>query len=126
MRDYHKLQVWSRAHLLALRVYRHTARFPRDERFGLTAQMRRAAASVPTNIVEGSGRPTPSDYSRFLGIAASSPHELQYHLELARDLGYGDVAESDAMRREAAEIRAMLTALRSKINPRSRPVLADD
>jgi four helix bundle protein len=115
MRDYHKLQVWNRAHLLTLQVYRHTTRFPRDERFGLVAQMRRAAASVPTNIVEGTGRPTPGDFARFLGIAAASLHELQYHLELARDLGYGDPGEGDAMRREAAEIRAMITALRSKV-----------
>ena len=70
MQDYHKLKVWTRAHGLALRVYRYTARFPREERFTLVTQMRRSAGSVPTNIVEGSGRATPADFSRFLAIAA--------------------------------------------------------
>ena len=127
MRDYHKLQVWERAHKLTLRVYRHTKRFPRDEQFGLISQMRRAAASVPTNIVEGSARPTGADYARFLAIAAASLQELQYQLELARDLGYGEPQEAEAMRREAIEIRAMVGALRARVDSRhNRPGLAHD
>ena len=110
-----QLKVWTRAHGLALRVYRYTARFPREERFTLVTQMRRSAGSVPTNIVEGSGRATPADFSRFLAIAASSLHELHYQLELAHDLGFGDLSENAAMRHEAAEIRAMLTSLKSRV-----------
>lgn len=118
MRDYHKLHVWSRAHRLALDVCHHTRSFPKDERFGLVAQIRRAASSAPMNIAEGTGRPTVSDFSRFLGIAAGSLQELRYQLELARDLGYGDPRESEAMGREAAELRAMIAGLRAKLGER--------
>jgi four helix bundle protein len=82
--------------------------------------MRRAATSVPTNIAEGAGRPTRIDYARFLGLAASSLHELHYQTELCADLGLGDEVDGRAIRREAAELRAMLTALRVKVSPRSR------
>lgn len=123
VRDYHKLEVWRRSHLLVLRVYRFSEALPADERFGLVAQMRRAAASVPANIVEGTGRPTHSDFARFLGIAAASLNEMQYHLELARDLELGDPSENAGIRREAAEVRAMITRLRSKVS--SGPGSAD-
>ena len=75
----------------------------------------------PPNIVEGSGRPTRDDYARFLGIAAASLHELHYHLELSKDLGYGDANAGEAMMRETGEIRAMLTALRRKVKPERPP-----
>ena len=115
VQDYHKLQVWQRSHQLGLRVYRYTARFPREERFVLVPQMRRSAASVATNIVEGCGRPTPADFSRFLTIAISSISELHYQLELARDLELGNPADNEAIRREAKEIWAMLRALRDRV-----------
>ncbi|MEK7252387.1 MAG: four helix bundle protein [Actinomycetota bacterium] len=115
MRDYHKLEVWKRAHLLTLRVYRFTTRFPSDERFGLVTQMRRAAASAPLNIAEGAGRPTAGDYARFLGIAAASLQELLSQLELSRDLDFGRANEGDEIRKETAELKAMITVLRARI-----------
>jgi four helix bundle protein len=115
MRDYHRLLVWTRAHQLTVAVYRLTGSYPRDERFGLTAQMRRAAGSIPTNIAEGAGRPSDSEFARFLGIAAASVQELHYQLELSQALGFGVIETNDALLREAAEVRAMITALRSKV-----------
>ncbi|MCH8815844.1 MAG: four helix bundle protein, partial [Chloroflexi bacterium] len=71
------------AHQLALAVYQATKAFPDDERYGLTAQMRRAAPSIPTNIAEGCGRNTEADFARFLQIAAGSASEVEYQLLLA-------------------------------------------
>ena len=86
-RDYRKLRVFHESHAIATAIYEHTRRFPRDEWFGLRAQMRRAAVSVPCNIVEGNARGSTRDYLRFLYVALGSSSELQYLVSLARDLG---------------------------------------
>jgi four helix bundle protein len=83
-----QLKVWEKAHHLTLAIYRQTAGFPADERFGLTSQMRRAAVSVPANIAEGFARSTSPDRARFYGMARSSAEELKYYLILGKDLGY--------------------------------------
>ncbi|HRT97565.1 MAG TPA: four helix bundle protein [Planctomycetota bacterium] len=87
-RDYRKLKVFQMADDLVVKVYEATRSFPRDELFGLTSQMRRAAVSVPANIVEGSFRRTESEYANFLNIALGSLAELGYYIELAHRLGY--------------------------------------
>ena len=121
--DYERLDVWRAAHALALDIYQATSIFPATERYGLVSQMRRSAASIPMNIAEGSGRSTDLDYARFIANAIGSASELEYQLLLAAELGYcaGEIA--DRNRRQAAEIRRMLTALRSYLVqslPRSR------
>ncbi len=88
MRRYKKIVAWQRGHDLAIAIYGITRSFPDDERFALTSQIRRAAYSVPSNIVEGSARSTPRDYLKFLNIAYSSLKEAEYFLLLARDLAY--------------------------------------
>ena len=88
MRDHKRLKVFHAADELALLVYKVTRGFPREEQFGLTSQMRRAAISVPSNIVEGCARPTEADYIRFLGTSFASLQELQYQGSLASRLGY--------------------------------------
>lgn len=85
-RDPARLEVFHRAHHLALDVYRLTDRLPLTERYGLSAQLRRAVASVPTNIVEGCIRRTPREYQRFIDIALGSAAEVRYLLGLAVDL----------------------------------------
>ncbi len=86
-RDPHNLEVFRLAHELALEVYRATESLPAAERFGLPAQMRRAAVSVPANLAEGSSRRRTRDYQRFIEIALGSAVELRYLLDLTRDLG---------------------------------------
>ncbi|MGQ0634788.1 MAG: four helix bundle protein [Planctomycetaceae bacterium] len=88
MADYRDLNVWQDAHRLVLKIYQMTQRFPRDEQFGLTSQLRRAAASVPANIAEGNGRGSSKEYLKFLYIARGSLNELRYFVLLARDLQY--------------------------------------
>jgi len=87
-RDYKKIVAWQRGHELTLAVYRETKKFPADERFALTSQLRRATYSVPANIAEGSGRGTRKEYLRFLLIAIASLKETEYFLLLSHDLGY--------------------------------------
>ena len=88
MRDYRSLTVWQRADEVVLDIYRITGGFPVDERFGLVAQMRRAAVSVASNIAEAAGRSTDPDAARLLSIAAGSASELEYQLDLAARLGH--------------------------------------
>ena len=88
----------------------------------LTAQIRNAAVSIPANIAEGAGRSTRPDYSRFLSVAGGSLNELESHLTIAGDLGFGDETENQRLLGEISQIRAMLTALAAKVTPpRSRP-----
>ena len=88
MRDHTKLRAFRLADEVALLTYRFTSNFPKAEQFGLTSQMRRAAVSVPSNIVEGCARDSSADYLRFLDIAFGSLRELDYQLSLATRLGY--------------------------------------
>ncbi len=88
MRDHKKLRAFDLADRLAIEVYRATRSFPREEQFGLMAQLRRSAVSVASNIVEGCARGSEADYLRFLDIAYGSAKELDYQLSLARRLGY--------------------------------------
>jgi four helix bundle protein len=106
------LTVWPKSHAVALAVYRVTAKFPRTEQYGLTAQMRDAAVSVPANIAEGFRRAGPADKARFLNIAQGSLEEVRYYCLLARDLGY-PVAEDLAA--DVDEVGRLLDAYRRKI-----------
>ena len=115
MRNYKDLVVWERSHALTLALYRVTKVFPKDELFGETSQIRRAAASIGANIAEGCGRRSDGELGRFLLIAMGSASELSYHLLLARDLGF--LKEPDFIRldNELAEVRRMLTTLTVKV-----------
>ena len=88
MSKYKDLIVWQKANDLALKVYKLTETFPKKETFGITSQIRRAALSVPTNIVEGYGRRTKNELSRFIDIARGSLAETEYLLEFSKELGY--------------------------------------
>lgn len=81
-------EVWQKAHVFVLHVYRITARFPSAETFGLASQLRRAAVSIPANFAEGFKKESLADKARFLNIAQGSLEECRYYLILSRDLGY--------------------------------------
>ena len=115
MQPYTELKVWQRSHALVLQVYRLSATFPQEERFGLTSQIRRAATSVPSNIAEGSRRRSHHDFAHFLNMAEGSLAELDYGLLLARDLGYVADDKVAPMRTEADEIARMLHSFRLKV-----------
>jgi four helix bundle protein len=109
VRDFRQLQVWERSHNLTLAVYRATRNFPQEERFGLTSQIRRASASIPTNIAEGCGRSTDKELAQFMQIAMGSASEVEYQLLLAHDLDY---LSDDMYRRlndSVVEVKKMLS-----------------
>lgn len=117
MRDFKDLVVWEKAHALTLELYQATRAFPKEELYGITSQMRRAAASIGANLAEGCGRRTDGEFGRFLLIAMGSASELTYHLLLARDLKL--LKEIDYVRLDGqlAEVRRMLTSLTMKVRP---------
>jgi four helix bundle protein len=110
-RSVEDLEVFKLAHALVLQVYAATSTFPREETFGLAAQLRRAAASVGANLVEGAGRLNRAEYRQFVGIARGSAAEVGYHLLLARDLGFIEPDHSDKLRGDYGRVGQMLTRL---------------
>lgn len=109
------LKVWRDAHGLALAVYRATGGFPPAERFGLTAQTRRAAVSVSANLAEGAGRRSDAELVRFAGIALGSLHELEAELLLARDLGWLDVELSASLESDMGRLGRAIAALQRRL-----------
>ncbi len=123
MRDHTKLRAFELADALALLVYRSTASFPREEQFGLTSQIRRAAVSIASNIVEGSARESAADYVRFLDIAYGSACEIQYQLSLARRLNFLPQLKAEELDRAAKEtcmvINGLIRSLRKTLKAQS-------
>lgn len=110
MQDFRNLKVWEKAHALTLDVYRSTRNFPPDERYGLTAQLRRSCASVPANLAEGCARFSDVDFARFVNNAAGSASETDYHLLLARDLDYLEDLAYQPLFEQVTEVKRMLNA----------------
>ena len=115
MRDFRELSVWQRAHQLTLAVYQATAAFPPAEMYGLTSQLRRACASIAANIAEGNGRGSDAEMTRFLRIAMGSACEVEYHLLLARDLGYLDQGRYEQLNHDLTELKRMLSGFIRKL-----------
>lgn len=111
-RTFRDLIVWQKAHALALGVYKLTATFPKNEVYGLTAQMRTAAVSVPANVVEGFRRSSRPDKARMLNVAQGSLEELRYYLILTEDLGLGDPSTLMA---QLEEVSRLLDAYRKSL-----------
>lgn len=115
MKDFRNLQVWERSHKFTLDIYSATKVFPKEELFGLTSQVRRAAASIPTNIAEGCGRGSDADFSRFLQVAFGSACEVEYQLQLAKDLKYIDNGLYSLLSDDLSSVKRMLSSLIMKI-----------
>ena len=119
MQSFRDLQVWQRSMELTVAVYRLTQRFPREEVFGLTSQLRRSAISVPSNIAEGHGRMNPREFKHFLLIARASNCELQTQLELAGVLGFAESQLLYQTQGMSNEVEKMLIAFLSKLKGNS-------
>ena len=112
---YQKLGVWEKSHRLTLAVYELTLSFPKEELFGITSQLRRSAASVGLNIVEGNARGSTKDYIRFLIMARASCQEVHYLIFLSRDLNYVKPEKANQILSQIEEIGRMLNALVSAL-----------
>lgn len=111
LKNYKELKVWQKAYRLCLEIYRVTRNFPKEEIYGLTSQIRRAAVSVPSNIAEGYGRQTTREYIQSLYIAYGSNCELETQILLSGDLSYIDAQNFGGLQREVGDIERMLKKL---------------
>lgn len=119
MQDPSRLRVFQTAEHIALDIYRLTRAFPLEERFGLAQQMRRAAVSIGSDIVEGCARSGARDFARFLEMALGSASELRFQLRISHKAGYVDAAEHDASAKDLRRIQQMLIRLIKRVRPAS-------
>ena len=115
MQDFRQIKVWGKAHALTLSIYEITARFPADERFDLTSQIRRAAISVGANLAEGAGRGTDADFARFVQLAMGSASEVESLLLVARDLHFIPDTRHAELEAGITEVKRMLAAFLKKL-----------
>ena len=116
MKDFRRLTVWEKSHRLTLDVYRITKTFPVGEQYGLVSQMRRASASIPTNIAEGSGRGSDAELKRFLHIAMGSASELEYQLLLSHELNFIESTDYQQLQNQTTEVKRMLASFIKRLN----------
>ncbi|MEE9910711.1 MAG: four helix bundle protein [Deltaproteobacteria bacterium] len=109
MKDYKELEVWKKGISLVLKIYEITKIFPKEERYALTDQIKRAAVSIPSNIAEGASRNTTKEFVQFLYIALGSASELETQIIIAEKLGY--IKSEQVLHSEITAIRKMLNAL---------------
>ena len=118
-RNYRSLEVWQKSMNLVEEVYKLTALLPKEELFGLTNQLRRAAVSIPSNIAEGAGRNSDKEFKRFLFIANGSIAELETQLLICEKLDFADQADIYSLLRRTEEIRKMIFGLKNRIDLKS-------
>jgi four helix bundle protein len=118
LRSFEELEVWQKAHHLALETYRVTDKFPDRERYGIVSQVRRSAASVPLNIAEGFGRRTTKELLQFLVNANGSLEETRYFLILSRDLGYLSKERFEELGKQCTSVAQMISALSRSLKSR--------
>ncbi len=115
IRTFRDLLVWQKSKALVKNIYALSKSFPKEDTYGLTSQIRRCAVSVPSNIAEGYGRRSDSDFLRFLRIACGSLYELETQVEIALDLGYVDGEAYEGALADANEVEKMLNSFISKL-----------
>lgn len=115
MRNHRDLQVWNKAYALTLEIYKVSRSFPKEELYGLTSQMRRAAIFVGANLAEGCGRRSNAEMGRFVRMAMGSAAELDHHLLLCKDLGFLSEVDHRQFLANLTEVRKMLSALLDSI-----------
>jgi four helix bundle protein len=113
--DYKKLEVWRKAHALALDVHRVATRIRGYDNAALRSQLIRSALSIPTNIVEGTGQKSGKEFARFIGFALNSASELEYHLLVARDIRLIRASDFESLTSRTVEVRKMLHGLQNRV-----------
>jgi len=119
MKDFRTLKVWEKAHALVLEIYKSTESFPKQEMYGVTSQIQRAAVSIPTNIAEGCGKDSDPELKRYFLISMGSSSELEYLLLLARDLKYLPADIHVTLTNDLVEVRKMLNAFIQRLKGKS-------
>lgn len=116
MHRFKELDVWKKSVDLAVKIYRLTKDFPKEERFGLINQMNRSVVSVASNIAEGAGRNSKGEFKQFLGIAIGSLYELETQLIIAKEIEYASTVDLDSISQDIDEISKMLAGLKKSLN----------
>jgi len=120
VRSFKDLKVWQKGHELTLWIYKATKSFPKDEMYGMTSQLRRAAASIPANIAEDCVRGSGAEFRHLLQVALGSASELEYHILLSHELGYLDKSQHESLSSKATELKRMLTSFIQKLSAANR------
>jgi four helix bundle protein len=115
MKTFRDLFIWQKAMTLVTNAYQITEKFPKEELFGLTSQIRRSAISLPSNIVEGYGRGSNKEFSRFINIAISSLFEFQTQIKIAKNINYLNEKEFKSIYEETRELEAMIISFSKKL-----------
>jgi four helix bundle protein len=115
MQDFTQLKVWQKAHSFTVNLYKKTADFPSEEKFGLTNQIRRASVSIESNLAEGCGRNGDKEFSRFVDLAQGSAYEVRCQLFIARDLGFLSLDDFNLLLNKIDEISRMMIAFQKKL-----------
>ena len=116
MHNYNNLQIWQQAMDLVEDIYKLTASFPTEEKFGLVSQMTRAAVSIPSNIAEGAGRNSDKDFAHFISIAIGSLYELNTQIVLSERLGYINQSQSQELQKKLDNLQRKSVSFKSKLN----------
>ena len=116
MHNYREMKIWQKGKILVKEIYQLTQQFPSDERFGLTAQARRVAVSIPLNISEGAGRGKDKDFSHFLDMARGSVNEVETLIFLSNDLEYISSEEVNHLLEKTEELGKMIVAFQAKLS----------
>jgi four helix bundle protein len=116
MRNFKQLLIWQKGFQIAVKSFQLTSAFPKEEKFGLTTQLTRAAVSIPSNIAEGSSRTSSKDYNRFLEISLGSSFEMETQLMIAEAVNFGEKEKRDELLKEIDEEQKMLMSFMSKLH----------
>jgi four helix bundle protein len=120
VQSFKDLIIWHKSHQLTLKLYQLTKHFPNEEKFGITSQIRRAAYSIPSNIVEGHSRNSEKEFKHFLSIARGSLSELEYFLILSKDLNYISIDEFKELEADAVEISKILYSFTNNLKAQKK------
>ena len=117
MRNFKQLLIWQKGFQIAVKTFRFTSSFPKEEKFGLSSQLTRAAVSIPSNIAEGSSRTSSKDYNRFLEISLGSSFEMETQLMIAEAVNFGEKEKRDDLLKEIDEEQKMIMSFMTKLQP---------